>query len=90
MIKQEPVMTLRKNLGEILNEVEYKRDTIIVTRAGKPSAAIIDMQLFEKIRRMKVRFEKLTSSLQEAFFDKSVKEAEELITEAVCKARSGQ
>jgi hypothetical protein len=29
MIKQEPVMTLRKNLGEILNGVEYKHDSIM-------------------------------------------------------------
>ena len=54
MIKEEPVMTLRKNLGEILNNVEYKHDSIVITRAGKPSAAIIDMDLFEKIRQMKI------------------------------------
>lgn len=41
MIKTELAMNVRKNFGEILNEVEYKHDTVIITRAGKESAAII-------------------------------------------------
>lgn len=63
MIKVEPVMTLRKNLGEILNKVEYKHDTVIITRAGKPSAAIIDIQLFDKLKNIKDKFQSLTSEL---------------------------
>lgn len=80
-------MNLRKNLGEILNEVEYKHDTIIITRAGKPSAAIIDMKLFEKIRKMKDRFQKLTTQLQDAFSDLQEQEKDLLISEAISTIR---
>ena len=88
MIKKEPVMTLRKNLGEILNGVEYKHDSVIITRAGKSSAAIIDMNLFEKIRKMKNKFEKLTSELQDSFAAISEDEKELLVNEAVKKVRN--
>jgi prevent-host-death family protein len=88
MIKQEPVMTLRKNLGEILNGVEYKHDSVVITRAGKASAAIIDMNLFEKIRQMKNRFEILTSELQKSFSDITEHEQEILINKAVMEIRN--
>lgn len=87
MIKQEAVMTLRKNLGEILNGVEYKHDSVIITRAGKASAAIIDMNLFEKIRRMKNRFEALSSELQESFSDITEQEQETLLNKALMEVR---
>jgi len=87
MIKEEPVMTLRKNLGEILNNVEYKHDTIVITRAGKPSAAIIDMALFEKIRQMKGRFEELVTELQVSFSAIKEDEQEVLINEALNSVR---
>jgi prevent-host-death family protein len=80
-------MTLRKNLGEILNGVEYKHDAVIITRGGKASAAIIDISLFQKIRRMKNKFEMLTSELQEAFSNIPEQEQEILINEALMEAR---
>ena len=88
MIKQEPVMALRKNLGEILNGVEYKHDTVIITRAGKASAAIIDINLFEKIRHMKNRFEVLTSELQKSFSNVTEQEQEILINKALMEVRN--
>lgn len=83
MIKTAPVMDLRKNLGEILNEVEYKHDTIVVTRGGKASAAIIDIKLFEKIRSMKDRFERLSHNLRDSFSDLSEQEKLNLVDEAL-------
>ena len=80
--------TPRKNLGEILNGVEYKHDSVVITRAGKASAAIIDMNLFEKIRQMKNRFEILTSELQKSFSDITEHEQEILINKAVMEVRN--
>jgi len=87
MIKTEPVMNLRKNLGEILNEVEYKHDTVIITRAGKPSAAIIDINLFEKIKSMKDKFQKLSSELQDSFSSLKNQGTQDLIDEALIEVR---
>ncbi|PCJ24487.1 MAG: prevent-host-death protein [Rickettsiales bacterium] len=87
MIRKEPVMALRRNLGQVLNEVEYKHDTIIITRDGHASAAIINMNLFEKIRQMKNRFSQLTRELQSAFSDLVEQEKDDLIDEALLEAR---
>lgn len=49
MIREVSAMDVRKNFGEILNEVKYLKDTFIIKKAGKPIAALIDMELFEKV-----------------------------------------
>ena len=72
---------------QILNNVEYKHDSIVITRAGKPSAAIIDMDLFEKIRQMKGRFNELVTELQESFSLIKEDDIELLINEARNKTR---
>lgn len=87
MIKTAPVMKIRKNLGEILNEVEYKHNTVIITRAGKASAAIIDIQLFDKIKSMKDRFQKLSSEIHGAFAGLTDQEKSNLLDEAIGNVR---
>ncbi|MSP53328.1 MAG: hypothetical protein EXR81_03645 [Gammaproteobacteria bacterium] len=43
------------------------RATYSVAKAGKPVAALVDMELFEKIRRMKEQFELLSAELGKAY-----------------------
>lgn len=43
MIREAPTMTVRNNLGELLNEVQYRGDSVMITKGGKPVAAIIDV-----------------------------------------------
>ena len=43
MIRESPATTVRKNLGELLNEIQYRRDSILITRGGKPVAALVDL-----------------------------------------------
>jgi len=59
MIHTEPAVKVRQNLGELLNKVQYRHDSILITKADKPVAAIVDVELFEKIRRMREEFETL-------------------------------
>lgn len=87
MIRTLPTMTIRQNLGELLNEVQYRRDSIVITRAGKPIAALVDVQLFEKIHQMKEHFEKLTKELGQAYQDVDGKIANQEIAEAVNAAK---
>jgi len=49
MIREISAMDARKNFGELLNEVRYLHDRIIIKKAGRPTAALIDMALFEKL-----------------------------------------
>ncbi len=51
MIREITAMEARRSFGELLNEVRYGKNSILIKRAGKPIAAIIDINLFEKINR---------------------------------------
>jgi len=63
MIREASAMTVRNNLGELLNEVTYRHDSIVIQKSGKSVAAIVDMALFEKIRLMQNEFDGLCSKL---------------------------
>lgn len=63
MIRETPAMTVRQNLGELLNAVQYRRDSIVITKSGKPVAALVDIALFEKIRLLSNEFERLAAEL---------------------------
>lgn len=63
MIREASAMTVRNNLGELLNEVIYRHDSIVIQKRGKPVAAIIDISLFEKIRMMQNEFDALCDKI---------------------------
>lgn len=88
MLREAPAMTVRQNLGELLNEVQYKRDQIVITKAGKPVAALIDIPLFERLRQMEQEFERMTQQMQQAFADMQETELNDLLDEAIQHSRS--
>lgn len=67
MITETNAVTFRQNLGEMLNQVQYRNDSIVVSKDGKPVAALIDARLFERIRRMQDRFDELAQRLSDAY-----------------------
>lgn len=87
MIREASAVKVRQNLGELLNEVQYKRDSVVILKDGKPVAALIDIGLFERIRAMEARFTEITNKIQAAFAGMSDAEIEALVDEAVEYAR---
>ncbi len=87
MIREAPAMTVRKNFGELLNEVQYRRDSVLITRSGKPVAALVDVELFERIRLLETEFERLTTQLAERYCKVEQETAEQEINAAVRAAR---
>lgn len=88
MLREAPAMTVRQNLGELLNEVQYKRDQIVITKAGKPVAALIDILLFERLQQMEQEFARMTKHMQQAFEDMQENDLNELLDEAIQHSRS--
>lgn len=88
MLREAPAMTVRQNLGELLNEVQYKHDQIVITKAGKPVAALIDIALFERLRQMDEEFKRMTQHMQQAFHDMQETDVNELLDEAIQHARN--
>ena len=87
MIKESSAMTVRQNLGELLNEVQYRRGRIVITKAGKPVAALIDVDTFEKLRRLDEEFDRLRTELAAAFQEIPEAEGTKLLNDAVKSAR---
>jgi len=67
MISEVTAVNFRQNLGEMLNQVQYRNDTIVINKDGKPVAALVDAELFARIRRMRDRFDELSGRIAEAY-----------------------
>lgn len=87
MIREAPAMTVRQNLGELLNEVQYRGDSVLITKGGKAVAALIDIGLFERLRKLDEDFERLREELAAGFSGMPQGEVEALVDEAVTQTR---
>jgi len=67
MITETNAVTFRQNLGEMLNQVQYRHDSVVINKDGKPVAALVDARLFERIRRMQGRFDALCQRIEAGF-----------------------
>ena len=80
-------MMVRQNLGELLNHVQYRGDSVVVTKDGKPVAALVDYPLFERIRQLRDRFDQLTEKMAHVYEGVSDRTTQTEIDEAVKAAR---
>jgi prevent-host-death family protein len=88
MITETNAVTFRKNLGDMLNRVQYRHDSIVINKDGKPVAVLVDAQLFARIRRLQDRFDALSKRIEAGFAN--IPEAEGLaeIDAAVAEVRA--
>lgn len=87
MIRKSTAVAARQNFGDLLNQVQYRSDSVLITKDGKPVAALVDVELFERIRRMREDFLELTNRLGQSYVGIEPDVAEREITEAVAHAR---
>ena len=67
MIKEVSAVYFRQNLGEMLNQVQYRNESIVINKDGKPVAALVDAELFARIRRLRDRFDALSNRIATAY-----------------------
>ena len=82
MIQEASAMTVQHNLGELLDKVQHQHEQFIITHAGKPVAALVDMILFEKIRQNEQAFQAMSDEIAQAFMDSSEADIDALLNEA--------
>lgn len=86
MITEVNAVLFRQNLGEMLNQVQYRNDSIVINKDGKPVAALVNTELFARIRRMRDRFDALSSRIAEGYVstptEEGIAEIDALIAEA--------
>ena len=88
MVTETSAVTFRQNLGEMINQVQYRNDSIVINKDGKPVAALIDARLFGRIRMMQQRFDALATRLAEAYVAVPADEGLEEIERAVAAVRA--
>ena len=87
MVTEVSAVNFRQNLGEMINQVQYRNDSIVVNKDGKPVAALVDAALFARIRAMRDRFDQLSNRVAEAFADVPVDQGMAEIDAAIKKER---
>lgn len=87
MRREATAMNVRQNLGELLNQVQYRGDSIVVTKDGKPVAALVDYALYQRILRLRESFAALTDKLGQVYAGVPAETAEAEINAAVRHVR---
>ena len=88
MISEVSAVNFRQNLGEMLNQVQYRNDSIVVNKDGKPVAVLVDAELFARIRRMRDRFDALSNRIAEAYAETPIEEGLAEIDSLVIRERA--
>jgi prevent-host-death family protein len=88
MVRDVSAVNFRQNLGEMLNQVQYRNDSIVINKDGRPVAALVDAELFARIRRMQDRFDLLSSRIAAAFAEVPMEEGLVEIDALVAKERA--
>jgi prevent-host-death family protein len=87
MISEVSAVKLRQNLGEMLNQVQYRKDSIVINKDGKPVAALVDAELFARIRQNQERFDELSRRIAADWADVPEDEGMAEIDAAVARER---
>ena len=87
MVSEVSAVVFRQNLGEMLNQVQYRNDSIVVSKDGKPVAALVGAELFARIRAMRDRFDELSGRVADAYQDVPLEQGMAEIEAAVKQER---
>jgi len=87
VITEVNAVNFRQNLGEMLNQVQYRKDSIVVNKDGKPVAVLVAADLFTRIRLMRDRFDQLCGRIAEAYADVPMEAGLHEIEAAVAQER---
>jgi len=87
-------MEARKRFGELLEEVYYRGDEVIIERAGKPMAAIVPVTQYDQWQAQRKaamdRFFALVDQIQEENKDVPPEEIEAAVGQAVREVTGSQ
>jgi prevent-host-death family protein len=86
MEKELGLTKAREQFGELVEQVQYQGDAIVISRNGKPAAAIVPMEVYENWKRQRRDFFGLVRQMQQRSV-LGADEAAEIANEAIAAAR---
>ena len=88
MVKKMPAMKVRDNLGQLLDEVYYRGDEVVIERAGKAMAILVPVGRYEQYQRERQERFKILDRVKAKTRRLPAKRLDALIDEAVRASRA--
>ncbi|ARJ65019.1 hypothetical protein WV31_04730 [Magnetospirillum sp. ME-1] len=88
MFSTVDAQTFRNGLGDMINRVQYRGESITVTRSGAAVATLIDPDLFTRVHAMQGRLTPLAESIARAFEEIPVEDGIENLKTLVAELRA--
>jgi prevent-host-death family protein len=88
MVKKVPAMKVRDNLGQLLDEVYYRGDEVVIERAGKAMAILVPVGRYEQYQRERQDRFKILDQIRGKTKRVPAKRLDSTITEAVRASRA--
>ena len=85
VLKKISAMKARQNLGQLLNEVSIRGDSYIIERAGKPLAALVDIESFQQLQGEQNSAVQAIKNIWKKMKVADATEVQETIDEAIAK-----
>ena len=77
----------REEFSTIVEQVQHQGDTYVISRHGKPAAAVVPIQVYEEWKRQRNEFFEFIRQAQQQT-DLTPEEADQVATEAVRAVRA--
>jgi prevent-host-death family protein len=82
MEKMIGITEIRESLGSVVDDVQYQNRKYIISRHGKPAAAVVPLYVYNDWKRNRERLFELISQAQEASGDHDPDEIMAIVLEA--------
>lgn len=90
MEKTLSIEEVRKSLGHLVEEVRMRGDFCIISKKGKPAAAIVSIEVLERYQESKKTLLLMIEKVHEKNKNKKPEDIERLIAEAVKTVRGSK
>lgn len=80
----------RNRFADLIGQVHYGGQSVIIERSGKPMAAIMSVELFERLMSQRERDFAIIDRIRADAPDVLPEEVEQDVTEAVAAVRAGK
>lgn len=87
MEKELGVTKARENFSEIVEKVQYEGDAYLISRHGKPAAAVVPLEVYENWKRQRRNFFDTIRQIQDANEDVDPDQAWEDVLQAQSELR---
>lgn len=88
MVKKVAAMKVRDNLGQLLDEVYYRGDEVVIERAGKAMAVLVPVGRYEQYQRERQKRFKILDQIKAKTRRIPAKRLDATIAEAVRASRA--